>query len=495
MRSYIFLFLGIFVMICISCSEDMLSQVDGEREQIHKVESIEILRFETKEELQEMLISLKNKSRSSEGLLQYGLTTTRVRDLSMLNGSPLLLDMNNLDRTEDLTLYKAAGFDTLVPEIEVAQLLNVNGQIQIGDSIYKISSKGTYVYHVSRSDYFIEHFDTLENNSGTLINDNLYQLSGDIKRYATFDNREDMFLELDKFIQGDLSITDDSDPIIGDLPEDGEENLLPNEGKQGWDFSNEIDWSQLPLYNTEDISGLDKLWQTLFGCDRGYFYRVSDKRRVKVKLYYYNYIFWASTGAYVVLQKKNWIGWSGTETSKIMLKWNNIVFRSVYSNKPNENMYKENQPAYIGTIYDVIPGFTYKGYISSYVGIKLTNEQLERLKTLSAKLIFSWLQNQFGVAPPSHTNVIMLYANDEVITIIPDGWRSGFNKEKVEVNFAKSWGFTISVDFLNLPASWYEFALCINGSTLNYPELVSANIKGAAYLNDGTWGGVRLCKN
>ena len=88
----------------------------------------------------------------------------------------------------------------------------------------------------------------------------------------------------------------------------------------------------------------------------------------------------------------------------------------------------------------------------------------------------------------------MLYTKDNIYTIIPEGWKSGANVERVGITFAKSWGFSITLDILNLPDSWWSFAQCINGEISDNPELLSANIRGAACLEDEVWGGLILKK-
>jgi hypothetical protein len=45
------------------------------------------------------------------------------------------------------SIYRLLGYNELVPNEDFARLLNVRGEFCVGDTIYKVSPKGTYFSH------------------------------------------------------------------------------------------------------------------------------------------------------------------------------------------------------------------------------------------------------------------------------------------------------------------------------------------------------------
>lgn len=481
----------VFLFVLFSCSDDtIINNFDNIENTVEQeARKIGLRKFSSKQEFAEFLRNRKPLSRFGIKEEFTDSLTVPIKTLpdSIIKSDPILarelwnIDTAYLIQNDNLTVYEAAGYDSIVPDMDLARVLNVRGEVQIADTVYKISNKGTYYFHVDKEAYFTTNYDNIIQEEGQIIGNNLYQIIDGIYLYDTFKDRGNTYFEENK-----------RPIIIDDLGSDDTSSDTDIEVEIPTYDPSEIDWSIFPTYYTDNASGISWVWQKLFGCDKGYLYGLTENRRVKVKLYYYNYVFWASTGAYVVMQKKNWIGWSGTNAKKLYLQWKNIIFKSKYT--VDVSSYPTASPAYTGTVYDIVPGFKYKGYISSYVGVKLTNTDVEKLKAMAAKHIFDYLKSKFSITPPSNTDVIMLYSDVEAITVIPNGYLIGQDEEKVEVKFAKAWGFKVTLDLLNLPLSWMNFAKCIDGNILDYPELLHGEVRGAACLEDGIWGGISLIK-
>lgn len=475
--------LMLLTLIITSCSDSFCHEPQNNqaKQEYQSKNKIEMLRFNSKEELIQKLQSMKqNKGRSINDEFPHSLTTMTMGEIKQLYPlDSLLIDSIKLIKLDDLSLYLAAGYDTLVPEVEFAQLLNIKGQIQVADRIYKISPKGTYSYPASQEAYFSDNFSKLEDIDGIEVGDNMFCLEGDIYRFGTYNYSNDYILESPRKAILDILYPDYSNnngtisPITGELPE--------------------LKWSDFPIIDNDDVSGFSWLWSKLFGRDTGFTYDITSKRRVKAKFYYYDYIIHASTGAYVVMQKKNWIGWSGTDAQKLVLNWHNIIFESEYSVPPVASQFPS-EATIAGTQYKRIPGINVNGNVVSILGLELSQSELEQLISATAVEIFNKLKNKLGNKTiPANTNAIMLYMKDKVITIIPDGIIEAEEREKIEVKFADTWGFYITFDLSNLSQSWIDVFKSVLNTELQHPRLLYGEVRAAGCIYN-TWGGMTLIK-
>lgn len=500
MKKFYVLFIAIFAISFFSCSDNycLEPEIDQTGDGFGKSNQIDMLKFDSKESFAEALNQIRNGSRSNANILKYGLTNTTVEQAYVIRDSihfdDVLFDSTKLIHMKDLSMYIAAGYDTLVPEIEVAELLNVNGQVQIGDTIYKISPKGTYAYPASLNTTFSLNFNQLENMEGTLISEDYYSLAWGINRFDTYNQNYKTELNFDAnklpFYFLDDEIGDGSGGSNTGGSNTGNDygtSYVSAEGRSGNSHYYDADWTKFPTYDTDDVNWFYGLWQSIFGCDKGYTYDISNNRRVKVKLYYYNYIFVASSGTYVEMQKKNWIGWSGTTAEKLFLQWDNIIFKCGYITTPD--FYPADNPTYGGTVIGMVPGFRYTGNIATYFGLKLTDDHINHIKTLRGDNVIGYLRKTFGINPPSNIDVLQCATKDEVYIIIPNGWKTAYNKEKISVTFSKNViNISATLNLSDIPNEWKDFANAIKINSLKRPKLINANIYGAACHSSGTWG-------
>lgn len=393
---------------------------------------------------------------------------------------------------DDLTLYEAKGYDTLVPNIKVAKLLNARAEIKIDATIYKISPRGTYYYPESKQAYFEENYERFEKEDGIQIDSCTYQLGNGILRYNTFEiaetiNYEDV--DLPDEIEGDTTI-DNNDEAIANLTNTSTTSTLI------------INWDKYPTYNADAKTWVGKIWQKLFGRNKAYTYKLSKKRRLRAKFYYYNYIFYSEIGALGEMQKKNWIGWSGTNADELFVGWHNIVLYSDYKVKPNVSLYPKNpKPIVVESRYKEIPGFNKKGYVVSIFGLDLTQSQINSIIGMSSLQLFNWLKSQLKNGEKlsrSQFETLMFYTPTKVITIIPDDGYSDTGIKKYRKVFASDFHILVSFNPANIPSTsseWLKWAQSIyeNSIELPRPELKYGEVRVAGRVGD-TWGAVRIKK-
>ena len=237
---------------------------------------------------------------------------------------------NTIENTQllnDMQAYEAFGYDELVPETDFAKLLNVKGEIEVNDTVYKVSKTGTYFFQSSLYDHFANNLEKYEVSQGSKVADKTFLMDEGIYRYETFDS---------------IVSAESAD---SDLPDSIPENMnAPYTPPLKTSYAEEVPWSKLPAYDADAKTIVGKIWQSLFGRNKSYVYQISKNRRVRGKFYYYNYRVHASTGALVEMQKKNWIGWSGTEAEGLTVNWHNIVFETKYQSSVPSGYYLNSRP-------------------------------------------------------------------------------------------------------------------------------------------------------
>ena len=75
-----------------------------------------------------------------------------------------------------MSLYIAKGYDSLVPNIKVAKLLNARAEVMVDQTIYKISPRGTYYFPESKQKFFENNYERFETEEGIQMEENTYQI-------------------------------------------------------------------------------------------------------------------------------------------------------------------------------------------------------------------------------------------------------------------------------------------------------------------------------
>lgn len=397
------------------------------------------------------------------------------------------------------SMYRVLGYDTLVPNITFAQILNARGEVAVNDTIYKVSPKGTYFYEESLQHTFEANYGTYENIEGTLIADNLVQVDDGIYRYATYDDvdvseysNDDMPAELPSEATDTYQTPnawDDTNSLFNIQSE-------PITGPNRNNFS--IPWREFPVYEAGAQTGFGEFWENIIGRNRTFTTQLSNKRRVKGKFYYYNYVVYCEIGTMVQMQKKQWLGWSGTLADNLFMGWNNIIFENGYEEIPTYP--QKPTPRVAGLTVKSIPGIGGLADVLTVVGLELTDSDQSTLSTMLPNQLQAWLSlrisNYRGNYNIENIDVIEFYSASKVVTLLTNGFVYNENVEKLKYSFLKDWGFYIELDLLNMPSNMLDWA-----NTLNAKDLLikPKHLKyGAVYLAgqlDGQWGGMTIIKN
>ena len=190
-----------------------------------------------------------------------------------------------MSKEKNISIYKALGYNELVPNERFAALMNVRGEFQVGDTIYKVSHRGTYYFPASDLQRFETHYAEYENSKGELIDEKTYQMDSSIYRYNTFAYDSD---------NGEQT---KADPIL------------------------DYNWNNADTHVGSANSVLN---------NQLFYHTMSSDRRLKTRVYNHDYVVYQERGAYVKVQKKAWIGWSDITATELALGWKNIIMTKPY---------------------------------------------------------------------------------------------------------------------------------------------------------------------
>jgi hypothetical protein len=350
--------------------------------------------------------------------------------------------------------------DTLVVDPDFAALLNAENAIQVENTVYRITPYGTFVYlidkEVEANEKISNYYEDVEVDE-TEKSKYLYEIEEGIFRYDTFGEMQDNTNEYNV-----------ENYVVAPL------NSSPNEQ----------DVEVHTIVNNHTIVG--QWWQGLFGFTASYTRNFSSSNRVKVAFSSPNFILFTYITISIKMQKKNWIGWSGTNASELILGWDGITYNF---NNPipiplNANPYQTWQPNPLWTAYEMYPPKSNK----TYIGFNLANFQLNLTSKEVAKgykAAFNYLKGLLSPQVPTE-NLAIIYNPNETTFSREDFVALNQNEIVKTLDWATcifrfSWNMSGSVganNFTVVPSSF---------------TIKNASIFGMAKYGD-KWLGIRIEK-
>ena len=194
--------------------------------------------------------------------------------------------------------------DTLVDDPAFASVLNDKNEVQVENTVYRITPNGTFMYVPDKEKQVDQLTKKLE--SGNTIPETqekpyLYKVDDGIYRYATYVEASDDTNEYSGGYGGNSGGNNNSSSSsIRDI-----ESHVVSDGK----------------------TAVGKLIGKFVGFSVSYYRYFDSKHRVKFKFSSRNFILFAYINVKVKFQKENGIGiWSKTNCNKIVLGWDGITY-------------------------------------------------------------------------------------------------------------------------------------------------------------------------
>ncbi len=350
--------------------------------------------------------------------------------------------------------------DTLVDDPAFASVLNDKGEVQVGNSVYRITPNGTFMYLPAKENQVDQLTKKLESGNSipeTQQKPYLYKVDDGVYRYATFVEANDNTIEYSGGYGGSSGGNNNSS---ANSTKDIETHIITQEGKLGFNAS--------------------------------YIRYFDSQRRIKVKLSAPNFVIFTYLGVKVKFQKKNWIGWSKTKCDKIVLGWDGITYnlsepipipQTGNSNvNPWNNTYEnwahslvDLQPVNHTYLVFSIPGFSTKQ-------VKIISNDLAKIY----KAIFDWLKGKVNPNTIKKNSLAIMPNPNEIILGKTEIIKN--NAEKIERTFditTATVGYNGSLD-----GGGGHLTVVQPVKTIKVP---SASVYGMVYYNN-KWLGVRIEK-
>lgn len=390
-------------------------------------------------------------------------------------------EAEHLESSEEITFYDILGYDELVPNENIAELLNTKGEIKIGGVFYRVTEFGTFYFAPSQRKIVDSKLETLLTTDG--------RISGITIDNQTIQVADSIYL-IDTYKE---LVPEEIDSLTYDFPElDNYEVMTTtpqstnNFGIPGAD--------RYPRFKSGAKTVIGKWLSNLFGDNSYKIIKLSKKRKLKGKLYDYNYGFYYEIGAVAKMRKKNWIGWSGTKADELVLGWKNVILE-LDPKIPNPPQHL--QPVYGGTNYQNIPGFDKKGHCLTILGLDINNQQFLNAVKAGSKTLLNWLKNNISNGNQienTEPSAIFIVSNKKVHVVIVDQEIRTYNKKSLRKVFASGVQFIFTIDLTKLPNNWQDWAKTMkNIGKLPVKSLKQGEVIVAGRLRNN-WGGMIIYK-
>lgn len=500
MRIYYLTFLSLLLLGVVSCEKsESISQVLPVKESTSL--SNAFMEFSSPDELNKFVrefndgIMTRTSSQDIHSLCS-------VISVSMVNSDPILSveipdSLRKMTDGNYVNLYTDFGYDSLLPEESFAATLNYRGEYAVNDTVYKVSPRGTFCIPKKFVNIFEKEYAKIYKENVSEVGDGFYDFSksdnisndlrASLRLYDTFGNGTTPVemsyeqSEMDNAVRSRSVVLPD-----GNLDDD-------------WIAALDIDWDSFDSYTTDAHTVAGKWIQSLFGRNKAFNVSFANNRRLKTKLYYYNYVGYASIGAKAKFQKKNVIGWSGKKADDLYLIWSNVILKSKLPYAIEyPHTFKPTTRIFVGSNIEVIPGANVKGTVDYYVGKPLSDKELKSLATenyLKAVIDLKMQVDKDFEKNPRQVGAIKYVCDNVVWTIIRPYGVHISNEETLSCKFESD--FHIDVGVKNfVPGLKYdvkEWLSKIKVQDLESPKLVQGEIRSAATKN-GETKGIRLIK-
>lgn len=383
------------------------------------------------------------------------------------------------DISSSISYYEAAGYDTLVPNRAFAALLNKRGEVQVGDTIYKISPHGTYIFHESEYGNFLENYEIMEGR-GSLgpaeDGKQRIEVSSGIYSYPTFSQNSWKPQEEDSYPQTP------GYPIESD--EGGPYHIAG------------YDWGQSKVYSMSSGTWLGKLLESFFGCNSRHHAYFNDRSRLRAGLYDYDYIVYRECGATVKFQRRAAFVWFQMPADELFLGWKNVILRTSYKT-PIPAELKNKTRLLAADVSWKLPFVGSSGSTAYILGVEIPSAAISKIAGYTAKELYIFLKGKLGsTVNLSAQSCYNVFTDKEVYTIIPGWFKLKRNHDRFVKIFDKSWAFSMpDINLLSLP-SWESYAMKTLKSLFGAKpstSLVHAEVGAAGYA-DGVCRGMRFEK-
>ncbi|MCM1504641.1 MAG: hypothetical protein NC127_05545 [Muribaculum sp.] len=404
----------------------------------------------------------------------------------------LVSEMPNDGKAEKITYYEHLGYDSLVPNMDFAKLLNIRGEIEVGENIIKITQHGTFIYPIDKEDEFIEFFDTNKEFIGDEIEENTYQLTDNITLIRSFRERDEDYTLIS---EGDYEELPDS--YFGD-----DNELLKTLSRSSVP---EPDFNSFKTFSADRQTLVGKIIQNIIGSTKASTINFSKKRRVRGSFYFYNYGVYGEIGVQGWTDKKNWIGWSKTASDELRVGWRHVLLKKSLPDFYKTAMKDVKDYAYMSPQNVSINGKNIKSAL--LIMPQLPDDLKNKIITQGVKAVYDFLKTKFGnqassltkgeacvIATPSDLHIIV--NDDDKIRYGTKSYTHVFSKNFMEftIGWSNTNGFfigNVTQNNANQIKPWIQTIIEVMNQKKT--TLIGGEVYVCARFGDN-WRGMKIIK-
>ncbi len=330
--------------------------------QLQKFKSIESKANLTSMPVQEQFYSL----------LKFETESSEERMIAIMDNYLSYRQKSGVDKKADSLVY-AILLSELIESDALKNLINVRGEVQIGDSLYKITPLGTLSCHIRHQKDLLRVYKQLSSLNGLIFrlqepNAKLEFGSLNIQPSAltgvlvvenvvyftdTFRDEGEQYFRLPELEDGGGGGGGSGGGGSPPPPPPGNDDPFGDMKEEPIDFR----------------EGILNMWDTLRKNRTRYRY-FDNKHRISVLFYNRNYLGFKSLGIKVKLQKKGFLWWNKTEAQEIIAGWERMVYKQ--ANAIPSFSRPQNEPPVFASPYSINPydppanGWFTQNYASLY---------------------------------------------------------------------------------------------------------------------------------
>lgn len=460
--------------------------------------SSQMLEFENEEQFLE---AINNCTTRSIGNITSPYFTSLLTEVNL--DDPLISDFSDEDKAviaqEHLTYYDVFELEDFFPNENFARLININGEVCVKDTIYKITEKGTLITQKSNKDeleltYYQIKDEPLFQNGETSL-----KLTENVKILNTFNLTENT---------GPCVFSEAQDVIedVGESPSSGSSSLtLRNNNQTGTNSGGintpviNIPWSSFPTYSAGYKTFVGKLWSKVFGDRSTKHHELGNGYRVNGSLYDYNYGIYHECGAFVSMSKKRGgffkaiNGWKDASADELIMDWEPVVLE-LDLKIPSNLTPPANRNTVLGyEKYCQLLGESKK--CCSILGFDITEKQLYQWTGQGLKYLFDRLNEKCNTKIDEDTEALRIIVPTKVYTIVYPSTTWKHYQNKYRKVFDSGVRFVISNKLFTAPLSistWGDLYEVLRN--IPQKDIKKGTVKLAG-RKDGKWGGMIINKD
>ncbi|WP_278994971.1 hypothetical protein [Prevotella melaninogenica] len=449
---------GVLLLLFASCSTDdvLPPSVTTEKSESPKTNLTALFKSSDKESLKNTILDAKQLTRSTPSQ-DYVSLLDIVQD-----NDPILLQFTKEEqeyiKKNHLTYYDIFNYEDLVPNLNFARLLNSRGEIQVKDSIYKITPYGTLSTSIDNREELDIAIKKLENGTFDKKSMNAVNLKGS---YST-------------------------------LKEDGTVVPMTRTSIEN------IPYSNFPSYSSDSHTFVGKILGGVFGDRSVKHHDFMKGYRIKGSLYDYDYGVYSEVGTFVASRKKRGgffrklNGWKGTNAEELTITYRGVVLeldlkipKLEFPKAPT--LVSENTTLDIAGLDKPVPCI-------DIWGMEITDQQIMNLAGQGLKEGLKKLSDMVNKNVNPNARAVRFLTPNKVYVVILDNQINEYNVDQVRKVFNSQVKFFLSLDMIKNPFSFKSLFDFMSGvRNLPVKRMKAGQVILAGKIN-GTWGGMNISK-